>query len=172
MARRGGAGDRGGGNGNERGETDARLALLATVARRVPAAFARAFGSRDAATRAAAAAAAAMANGADFIRPGAVDALRALFGDIIRSGADEGADVGADVGAEVGRRPAVVASAMAPEDLAGVREVVESRLRALASPTRHRPVQVLPATLARGDKGAPRDGSVVDGGARRVRYQG
>ena len=148
------------GTGTNAGETDARLALLATIARRVPAAFARAFGSRDAATRAAAAAAAALANGADFIRPGAVDALRALFGDIIRSGADEGADegadVGADVGAEVGRRPAVVASAMAPEDLAGVREVVESRLRALASPTRRRPVEVLPATVARDDKGETR----------------
>ena len=152
------------GTGTNPGETDARLALLATVARRVPAAFARAFGSRDAATRAAAAAAAAMGNGADAIRPGAVDALRALFGNITRSGAEEGADeganigadVGADVGAEVGRRPAVVASAMAPEDLAGVREVVESRLRELASPTRRRPVEVLPAALARDDKGETR----------------
>ena len=150
--------------GTTAGETDARLALLATVARRVPGAFERAFGSRDAATRAAATAAAAMETAGDQVRPGALDALRALFREGSASSAVEGA-VGGAVGdavggargcSEVDRRPGAVASAMAPEDLAGVREVVASRRREVMASTRRRPDDGIAAMLARNDDGETR----------------
>lgn len=54
------------------------------------------------------------------------------------------------------RRPGAVASAMAPEDLAGVREVVASRRREVMASTRRRPDDGIAATLARNDDGETR----------------